>query len=53
MKIISFYNIFILFLLQLDLSPNEELFNFFIVILGITVLIIILVYILLTSKQEE
>jgi IS4 transposase len=45
--------VFILFIFQQDLTANEELFNFFIVILGITALIMILVYILLTSKQEE
>ncbi len=31
---------------------DEEIFNFFLILLGIILLILILVYVLLTSKQE-
>ena len=41
----------ILFLFQ-DLSPELEMFNFIVVFLGIILLIVILGYILLTSRQE-
>ena len=53
MTLLHILKVFILFIFQQNLTTNEELFNFFIVMLGITALIVILVYILLTSKQEE
>jgi hypothetical protein len=31
---------------------DEEIFNFFLILLGIILLIIILVYVLITSKQD-
>ena len=31
---------------------DEEIYNFFLILLGIILLILILVYVLLTSKQE-
>jgi len=52
MKLISYFVIVILFLFQGDLSPEQEMFNFILVFLGIILLIVILVYVLLTSKQE-
>jgi len=36
----------------LTLTPEQETFNFIVVLLGIVLLIIILAYILLTSKQD-
>jgi len=42
----------LLFIFQTDLNPEQETFNFILVLLGVLLLIIILVYILLTSKQE-
>ena len=47
----SYFVWVILFLFQ-ELTPEQETFNFILVLLGIVLLIIILVYILLTSKQE-
>ena len=32
---------------------DEEIFNFFLILLGIILLILILAYVLLTSKQEQ
>ncbi len=52
MKLISYFVIVILFIFQAELSPEQEMFNFILVFLGIILLIIILVYILLTSRQE-
>ncbi len=51
MKSVSYFMWIILFLFQ-ELTPEQETFNFILVLLGIVLLIIILVYILLTSKQE-
>ena len=51
MKLISYFVIVILFLFQ-ELTPEQETFNFILVILGIILLIVILAYILLTSRQE-
>jgi hypothetical protein len=51
MKLVSYFVWVILFLFQ-ELTPGQETFNFILVLLGILLLIIILVYILLTSKQE-
>jgi len=51
MKLISYFVIVILFLFQ-DLTPEQEMFNFMLVFLGIILIIVILVYILLTSRQE-
>ncbi len=52
MKLVSYFVLVILFIFQVDLTPEQEVFNFIIVLLGILLLIIILVYILLTSRQE-
>ena len=52
MKFLSYLVLAILFIFQVDLTPEQELFNFILVMLGILLLIIILVYILLTSRQE-
>ena len=52
MKLVNFFVLFILFLFQVELTPEQEVFNFVIVLLGILLLIIILVYILLTSREE-
>ena len=52
MKLISYFVIVILFIFQAELTPEQEIFNFTLVSLGIVLLIVILVYILLTSKQE-
>ena len=52
MTLKSYFLLFLLFVFQIDLSPEQEAFNFILVLLGILLLIIILVYILLTSKQE-
>jgi hypothetical protein len=52
MKLISYFVIVILFLFQVNLTPEQELFNFMLVFLGIILLIVILLYILLTSRQE-
>ena len=46
------YQIVLIFLFQGDFTPEQEFFNFIVVLLGIALIIIILVYILLTSKQE-
>jgi len=51
MKLISYFVIVILFLFQ-DLTPEQVMFNFMLVFLGIILIIVILVYILLTSRQE-
>ena len=52
MKLKSYFLLILLFVFQADLTPEQETFNFILVLLGILLLIIILVYILLTSKQE-
>jgi len=52
MKLLSYFVLAILFIFQVVLTPEQELFNFILVLLGILLLIIILVYILLTSRQE-
>lgn len=51
MKLVSYFVLVILFLFQ-DLTPEQETFNFVLVLLGILLLIIILVYVLLTSREE-
>jgi len=51
MKLISYFVIVILFLFQ-ELTTEQEIFNFILVLLGIVLLIVILAYILLTSRQE-
>ena len=51
MKLISYFVIVILFLFQ-DLTAEQEMFNFTLVFLGIILLIVILAYILSTSRQE-
>jgi DMSO/TMAO reductase YedYZ heme-binding membrane subunit len=43
---------YLIFILQATDSFAEELFRFWLIFLGIILLIIILVYILLTSKEE-
>lgn len=45
------FNFILIFILQ-TLSPEQETFNFIIVLFGIILMIIILAYILLTSKQD-
>jgi len=52
MKLVSYFVLAILFIFQTPLTPEQEVFNFILVLLGILLLIIILVYILLTSRQE-
>ena len=48
------YNLFLLMVFFIFQIPDElEVFNFILVSLGIILLIIILTYILLTSKQEK
>ena len=50
----KFYNLFLLMVFSIFQTPDDlELFNFIIVTFGIILLIIILIYILLTSKQEK
>lgn len=51
MKIYYFLTITLLFLYQAS-DDEIELFNFVLVLFGLILLIIILVYILLTSKEE-
>ena len=46
------YRALLIFLFQGNFTPEQELFNFTIVLLGLFIIVIILVYILLTSKQE-
>jgi len=41
-----------IFLFAATLTPDQETFNFIVVLLGIILLIIILAYILLTSKED-
>lgn len=41
-----------IFLFGTTLTPDQETFNFIVVLLGIILLIIILAYILLTSKED-
>jgi len=50
MRISSSIALFIFFLFQT--AGEVEVFNFILVFLGVILLIIILVYIILTSKQE-
>jgi hypothetical protein len=52
MKLVSYFVLAILFIFQIELTDEQEVFNFILVLLGILLLIIILVYILLTSRQE-
>lgn len=52
MKLVSYFVLVILFIFQIDLTPEQEAFNFILVLLGILLLIIILVYVLLTSREE-
>ncbi|MFW9938994.1 MAG: hypothetical protein ACFFD5_15210 [Candidatus Thorarchaeota archaeon] len=42
----------IMFLFGTTLTPDQETFNFIVVLLGIILLIIILAYILLTSRED-
>lgn len=51
MKFPYFLTIIILFLYQAS-DDEIELFNFVVVLFGIILLIVILVYILLTSKED-
>lgn len=51
MKLVSYFMLVILFLFQ-TLTPEQETFNFILVLLGILLLIIILAYVLLTSREE-
>lgn len=51
MRFLNVIGFFVLFLFQV-LSPEQEFFSFLIIILGIVLLAIILIYILLTSKEE-
>lgn len=51
MRFLNVIGFFVLSLFQ-GLTPEQEFFNFMVIILGIVLLIIILVYILLTSKEE-
>lgn len=51
MNIVSYFVWIILSLFQ-NLTPEQEMFNFILVMLGILLLIIILAYVLLTSKEE-
>lgn len=50
----NFYGIFMLILLSVFQTESEviEIYNFILIFFGIILLIIILVYILLTSKQD-
>ncbi|MFX0059821.1 MAG: hypothetical protein ACFE85_05680 [Candidatus Hodarchaeota archaeon] len=48
----SLSNFFSIFLFGTTLTPDQETFNFIVVLLGIILLIIILAYILLTSREE-
>lgn len=52
MKLVSYIALVILYLFQIELTPEQEVFNFVLVLLGILLLIIILVYVLLTSREE-
>lgn len=52
MKLVNYFVLFILFLFQTVLTPEQEVFNFVLVLLGILLLVVILVYILLTSREE-
>jgi hypothetical protein len=52
MKLVSNFVLVVLFLFQADLTPEQEVFNFVLVLLGILLLVIILVYVLLTSREE-
>ncbi len=50
----KFYNsLFLMVLFLFQTRDDMEVFNFIIVFFGIILLIIILAYILLTSKQEK
>ncbi len=51
MKLVSYFVLVILFLFQ-GLTPEQESFNFILVLLGILLMIIILAYVLLTSREE-
>ncbi|MFW9828250.1 MAG: hypothetical protein ACFFEY_11695 [Candidatus Thorarchaeota archaeon] len=51
MKFYGLLMLFILLLFQTE-SPAAEVFNFILIFFGIVLLIIILVYVLLTSKQD-
>ncbi len=57
MRFLNLFNQIFLYLLQTNLNPQEELdpievYRFLLILFGIIVLILILVYIVLTSKQE-
>lgn len=52
MNIFGFFEFLLLYILQGNLTTEQESFIFGIVVFGIILLIIILVYILLTSKEE-
>ena len=52
MKLVSYIVLTLLYIFQTNLTPDQELFNFILILLGIVLLIIILVYVLLTSKEE-
>jgi len=51
MKIINIITLILLMMLQ-TLTPEQELFNFLILIFGLALMIIILAYILITSREE-
>ena len=48
----KFYSFIILALLFIFQTPEQDTFNFLIVLMGIILMIIILAYILTTSREE-
>ena len=50
--LLYYYRMLLIFLFQGDFTPEQEVFNFIVVLLGVALVIIILIYILLTSKQD-
>ncbi|MFX1234712.1 MAG: hypothetical protein ACFFBY_09130 [Promethearchaeota archaeon] len=52
MNIFGFFEFLLLYILQANLTPEQESFIFVVVIFGVILLVIILIYILLTSKEE-
>lgn len=49
MKFFSFITLVLLFIFQ---TPEQDTFNFLIVLMGVTLMIIILAYIITTSREE-
>jgi len=52
MKFINLITLLFLFMFQTDFTTEQQVFNFLILIFGAALMIIILAYILITSRED-